>query len=131
MTTPVWNISMWAGIRTDHLERIINCHQYIPVWISAEPDNRVDHDALVVLSDLPEWIVGSAKVFELPSTFSPDRCRLFHRIGYVSRAQADKDKLHRFVSERGVVDASLYLIRQINTQEWQLFCDIENSASPF
>lgn len=74
--------AMFAPFSDAHfnvIKALVHEHGRLPVTLYREQDNRVDPDAVAVVSNLPAFVVGGRPVYNALE-------RVGQRIGYVARA---------------------------------------------
>ena len=88
--------AMFAPFSDAHfnvIKALVHEHGRLPVTLYREQDNRVDPDAVAVVSSLPAFVVGGRPVYNALE-------RVGQRIGYIARADDGKRDLAALLAQQ-------------------------------
>ena len=103
----------FSDCRLGVIRALVVEHGRLAVTLFLEQDNRVDPDAVAVVSNLPQYIVGGRQVYSGPESVG-------QRIGYVSRADAGKRDLVALLTRQ---DAPIAARLVIDGPDWWIELD--------
>src|SRR5690554_778270 len=103
MATIQTNAVVWSTTNQNLINAIINQAGYLPVYLHHEKNNPVDHDAVAILTNLPQYIVGEGRsLINIQST-------KYIIIGYIRRNAKNRNVIIKSIEERtSLLHAKLY-----------------------
>lgn len=99
---------IFSDARAGVIRALVHEHGRLPVFLYREQDNRVDPDAVAVVSTLPPFVVGGRPVYNAVE-------RVGQRIGYVARADDGKRDLAALLAQQ---DAPIAASLVIDGPDW-------------